>query len=134
MSKKDTSAKPETSTKSGTDWVRLEAMTDTDIDFSDVPELTTEQLKQMRPTGEIIPAFAHSGKKRITIRLDNEILSYFKQQAQDKETNYQTLINGVLRDFVVRNRYEDNLRTLVRGIVTEEMARANVAQPLKEVR
>ena len=110
MSKKDTSAKLE----SGTDWARLEAMTDADIDFSDIPELTEAQLKRMRPTEEVIPALARSGKKRITIRLDNEILSYFKQQAQDKETSYQTLINSVLRDFVARNRPEGGLRTIVR--------------------
>ena len=125
MSKKDTSARPETGAKSGTDWARLEAMTDANIDFTYMPELTAEQLERMRPTEEIIPAFARSGKKRITIRLDNEILSYFKWQAKDKDTSYQTIINGVLRDFVVRNRHEDSLRTLIHEIVEEEMAKAD---------
>ena len=122
MSKKGTSVNLE----SGTDWARLEAITDVDIDFSDIPELTEAQLKWMRPTEEVIPVLARSGKKRITIRLDNEILSYFKQQAQDKETSYQTLINSVLRDFVARNCPEGGLRTIVREIVREEMAKVGV--------
>lgn len=98
-------------------------MIDADIDFSDSPVLTEEQLKRMRPTEEIIPTFGHSGKKRITIWLDNEILSYFKQHAIDKDTSYQTLINGVLHDIIVRNQRQDSLRTIVREIVEEEMAK-----------
>jgi len=33
-----------TSSKSQTDWQRLDAMTDEDIDFSDCPEITSEML------------------------------------------------------------------------------------------
>jgi hypothetical protein len=36
--------------KSQTDWARLEAMRDDEIDFSDIPALTEEQLQAMRPT------------------------------------------------------------------------------------
>ncbi len=120
MSRKDTFA----NTTSQTDWARLEAMTDADIDFSDIPELTDAQLEQMRPTEEVIPAFARSAKKRITIRLDSDIIDSFKQQAQERETSYQTLINAVLRDFVARNHREYGLRTVIREIVREELARA----------
>lgn len=37
------------SLESQTDWERLDAMTDDDIDFSDIPELTAEQLQSMKP-------------------------------------------------------------------------------------
>lgn len=37
------------SLESQTDWERLDAMTDEHIDFSDIPELTAEQLQAMKP-------------------------------------------------------------------------------------
>ncbi len=40
--------------KSETDWERLENMSDEDIDYSDIPPLTEEQLKAMRPTSEVL--------------------------------------------------------------------------------
>jgi hypothetical protein len=46
------------SLESQTDWERLDAMTDDDIDFSDIPELTAEQLKSMKPVREF---FAERG-------------------------------------------------------------------------
>jgi hypothetical protein len=42
--------------KSQTDWARLVAMRDDEIDFSDIPALTEEQLQAMQPTAELIPA------------------------------------------------------------------------------
>ena len=122
MNKRDTSVNKENTIKTGTDWARLENMSDEDIDFSDIPELTEEELQRMRPVSEVIPAFARRGKRRITIRLDDEILTFFKQRAKDSKTNYQTLINAILRDFVVRNSHEDGLRRMVREIVREELA------------
>ncbi len=47
------------------------------------------------------------GKTRITIRLDNEILAWFRQQAhQAGGANYQSLINQAVREYVAaaRNR------------------------------
>ncbi|HEY1408292.1 MAG TPA: BrnA antitoxin family protein, partial [Promineifilum sp.] len=41
------------------------------------------------------------GKSRITIRLDNEILDWFRDQVEGSGGgNYQTLINKVLLDYV----------------------------------
>ena len=40
--------------KSQTDWTRLNEMSDDDIDFSDIPELTDEQLQSMRPVREVL--------------------------------------------------------------------------------
>lgn len=36
--------------ESQTDWARLATMADEDIDFSDLPELSDEQLQAMQPT------------------------------------------------------------------------------------
>lgn len=98
-------------------------MTDEEIDFSDAPELTEEQLAQMRPSSELFPALAQTGKQRITIRLDQDVVRYFKQNAEQQETNYQTLINAALRSFVAQSKREADLRSLVREVVREELQR-----------
>ena len=114
--------------ESQTDWERLAAMSDEEIDFSEAPELTDEQLVKMRPSAELFPALALAGKQRITIRLDQEIVDYFKQSAEHSETSYQSLINAALRSFVAQTKKETNLRSLVREVVREELQRAH--QPL----
>jgi uncharacterized protein (DUF4415 family) len=57
-------------------------------------------------------------KTRITIRLDEEVLDYFLEQA-DKSggtMGYQTLINDALRQFMEGHvpKMEDTLRRIVR--------------------
>lgn len=41
-----------TSLNSQTDWERLEEMSDEDIDFSDIPELTEEDFKRAKPSAQ----------------------------------------------------------------------------------
>jgi uncharacterized protein (DUF4415 family) len=42
-----------------------------------------------------------SGKTRITIRIDNEVLDWFRQRVNEAGGgNYQTLINDALRDYI----------------------------------
>ena len=57
------------------------------------------------------------GKTRITIRIDADILTWFRNQVhQAGGGNYQTLINEALREHV-RNRdgtLEDTLRRVIR--------------------
>ena len=43
-------------------------------------------------------------KKQVTIRLDQDTLSYFKQLAENKGLPYQSLINLYLRDCAQSNR------------------------------
>lgn len=57
------------------------------------------------------------GKTRITIRIDDDILHWFRQQAHAAGGgNYQTLINMALRDFMQSKRepIEDTLRHVIR--------------------
>lgn len=42
--------------------------------------------------------YAKRLKKQITIRLDQETISYFKRMAEEKGIPYQSLINLYLRD------------------------------------
>lgn len=46
------------------------------------------------------PVLASSGKTRITIMLDDEILEFFRDRAESSGSGYQTLINAELRKAV----------------------------------
>ncbi len=62
------------------------------------------------------------GKTRITIRIDDDILVWFRQQVHAAGGgNYQTLINMALRDYVHTKRepFEDTLRHIIREELSE---------------
>ena len=62
------------------------------------------------------------GKTRITIRIDDELLRWFREQVHEVGGgNYQTLINSVLREYVEGK--EENLKSTLRSVVREELAR-----------
>jgi uncharacterized protein (DUF4415 family) len=74
---------------SQTDWDRIDALTDEDIDTSDIPPLdddffTHAELRLPEP------------KQAITIRLDKDVIEWFKSQGK----GYQTRINAVLRTYM----------------------------------
>ena len=48
--------------------------------------------------------YAKQQKKQITIRIDEETISYFKEMAEDKGIPYQSLINLYLRDCATEQR------------------------------
>jgi uncharacterized protein (DUF4415 family) len=48
--------------------------------------------------------YAKRLKKQITIRLDDDVIDYFRSMAADKEIPYQTLINLYLRDCAKSHR------------------------------
>lgn len=63
------------------------------------------------------------GKTRITIRIDNDVLEWFRRQVHEAGGgNYQTLINDVLREHV-EARHQDLEQTL-RRVVRAELTRA----------
>jgi uncharacterized protein (DUF4415 family) len=63
--------------------------------------------------GAIDPTAA--SKTRITIRLDEDVIAWFRQQAEQAGSgNYQTAINGALRDYINRQSLEELLRRVVR--------------------
>ncbi len=54
---------------------------------------------------------------RITIRLDGDIIEYFKKQVNDAGGgNYQTLLNDALRNYIQSETesLEDTLRKVIR--------------------
>ena len=70
--------------------------------------------------GPVVPTPA--GKTRITIRLDDEILDWFRQQVHASGGgNYQSLINAALRDHIKDKKepLEETLRRVIREEIPE---------------
>ena len=63
---------------------------------------------------------APTGKTRITIRLDEEVIEWFRQQVEAQGGgNYQTLINQALREYIFLQR--EPLEQILRRVVREEL-------------
>ena len=63
------------------------------------------------------------GKTRVTIRLDDDVLDWFRQQADDAGGgNYQTLINDALRAFM--HQKQEPLEAILRRVIRDEIRRA----------
>jgi uncharacterized protein (DUF4415 family) len=65
-----------------------------DIDFSDIRELPTKQLRAMRRIGR--PPLGAEARQLIAIRIDPVVLRALKRDATRRRVGYQTLINEVL--------------------------------------
>ena len=74
--------------QSRTDWEKIKAMKDSDIDFSDAPELDDEFFTEAK----LWPG----KKKQITIRLDPDVIDFFKTKGR----GYQSSINAALRRYM----------------------------------
>ncbi|KOP24829.1 hypothetical protein AMR41_15420, partial [Hapalosiphon sp. MRB220] len=62
------------------------------------------------------------GKTRITIRLDDDVLSWFRERVHlAGGGNYQTLINDVLREYIQQRR--EPLEEILRRVLREELER-----------
>jgi uncharacterized protein (DUF4415 family) len=78
--------------KSQTDWARIRAMRDADIDFSDSSEITPDMFaKAIVQRGEQ-PVYR---KTQLTLRVDRDVVDWFKGQGR----GYQTRINALLRAY-----------------------------------
>jgi len=67
---------------------------------------------------------ARRGKSRITIRLDDDVLGWFRKQVDDAGGgSYQNLINRALRAYVERS--EEPLEAILRRVVREDLRRAS---------
>lgn len=63
---------------------------------------------------------AASGKTRITIRIDDDVLAWFKEQVNlAGGGNYQTLMNQALREFIESEN--EPLEAILRRVIREEM-------------
>jgi uncharacterized protein (DUF4415 family) len=76
-----------------TDWERLDAMTDEDINLSDIPEITPEMFARAVVRHGLKP---EPTKEQITLRIDSDVLAWFRAQGR----GYQTRINALLRAYM----------------------------------
>jgi uncharacterized protein (DUF4415 family) len=68
--------------------------------------------------GPVVPV--PPGKTRITIRLDEDLIQWFKDQVHAAGGgNYQTLINAALREYMDRKR--EPLEETLRRVIREEL-------------
>jgi uncharacterized protein (DUF4415 family) len=74
--------------RSRTDWKRVDALRDSDIDLSDAPELGPDFFAN----AILLPG----PKQQITLRLDPDVLAFFRKHGR----GYQTTINAVLRKYM----------------------------------
>ncbi len=71
------------------------------------------------------------GKTRITIRLDDEIIDWFRAQANAQGGgNYQTMINVALKRYI-REQETQSLEEVVRRVVREEIGKT---KPVRRTR
>jgi uncharacterized protein (DUF4415 family) len=75
--------------QSKTDWNKVKALSDSEIDTSGIPALDQDFFKS---------AYLRmpSKKASITVRLDSDVLDWFRKQGK----GYQTRINAVLRTYM----------------------------------
>ena len=66
--------------------------------------------------GEVISS---PGKTKITIRIDNEVLDWFRAQGDKSGGNYQTMMNDALRAFTESK--EGYAEAMVRKVLREEL-------------
>lgn len=59
-------------------------------------------------SGGIRGRFYRPTKRATTIRLDDDILLYFKKKAGERKVGYQTLVNAALREYVNHHIAEDS--------------------------
>ena len=82
-------SKPNLKKQSRTDWARVDALRDQEIDYSEIPELGDDFFKSAvlrMPEPKAI----------VTLRLDRDVLEWFKKRGP----RYQTRINALLRAYV----------------------------------
>jgi len=85
-------SKEVTSPNSQTDFSRLDAMRDEDIDFSEIPEISPEMFAKATVRKGLKPV---ERKVQLTLRLDADVLGWFKAHGK----GYQTRINSILKAY-----------------------------------
>jgi uncharacterized protein (DUF4415 family) len=73
--------------------------------------------------GAVVPA--EPGKTRITIRVDSDVLDWFRDQVAKAGGNYQTMINQALREHVDERR--EPLEKTLRRVIREELKKRGAA-------
>ena len=82
-----------TSRRSRTDWAGVDPLKDEQIDFSDIPEIAPGKFARAVVRRGLKPV---RRKAQITLRLDSDVLEWFKKRGR----GYQTKVNTLLRAYM----------------------------------
>ena len=83
--------------QSQTDWKKIDAMEDTEINLSELPEVSPEKFAKAIVRKGLKPV---ANKTQITLRIDTDVLNWFNAQGQ----GYQTNINALLKAYKDANQ------------------------------
>ncbi len=83
--------------ESKTEWARIDAMSDDEIDFSDIPPITDEMWER-----GVWRKGVNEKNGRHLIVVDNDVIEFFKKQKGD----YKETINRLLRNYVETHQTE----------------------------
>jgi uncharacterized protein (DUF4415 family) len=88
-----------------TDWKRVDALTDRDIEqaVGSDPDAAPILDKEWFTTAKIIMPELEPPKELLTIRVDRKVIDWFKGQG----AGYQTRMNAVLRAYVEAHQSKD---------------------------
>lgn len=84
-----------TNSSSRTDWARLDALTDDEIDTSDSPPLTEDffaRAKWLMPGESMTQEAVNQETVKVELELDPKILAWFQSQGQDYERRMQAAL------------------------------------------
>ena len=86
-----------TTQESETDWGRVDAMADEEIDLTECEEITPEMFAKAVVRQGLKPV---RRKAQVTLRLDSDVIGWFRSGGR----GYQTRINALLRTYVDEQR------------------------------
>lgn len=87
--------------KGRTDWERVDSLTDEEIEKAVAEDPDQELLDEewFRKAELVVPG----EKKKITMRVDRDVLDYFKRKGR----GYQTRMNAVLKAYVMHQKRKE---------------------------
>jgi uncharacterized protein (DUF4415 family) len=92
------------------------------IDY--IPEVAYDPARAKRGALHPLPPTKH----RITLRLDKDILAWFKRRVHEQGgENYQTLINDALREYI---QGHGPLEAVLRRVIREELHHTGLSRRL----
>jgi uncharacterized protein (DUF4415 family) len=80
-----------TSRNSLTDWDRVDALADEDIDLSDSPEITPEMFARAELRQGRKPV---TPREKLTLYVDSDLLSWFKAQGEGYQQRIHAALNA----------------------------------------
>jgi uncharacterized protein (DUF4415 family) len=91
---------------SATDWERIDAMQEENIDLSDSPELTPEMFAKAVVRHGLQP---RPKKIQFTLRVEEDVLAWFRSQG----AGYQTQMNNLLRAYMEARNQHGQIQSVI---------------------